>query len=119
MKKPWLFEFDMNHDEIFTISDIFDWLVQLYYLPGDSVLYLLMSSFVSISQFFEITQNSFHGFFSGIISFITWLIVIVVASGLCISFIETLSKTVSDIQKYKNSLSMARKRKKLGYDKEE
>lgn len=75
IEKPWQFVYDTNGDGFITISDVIDWLIWLFFLPGDSFLYFLIKQYTSISRFFEIDVDNFHGILSGILSFVMWFII--------------------------------------------
>jgi len=63
---------DINGDGIFTISDIWELLHLLYFYPGDWILSKIIET--KFGTFFEFFTNDYGGLFSGIISFICWLI---------------------------------------------
>ena len=70
--KPWHFVSDTNEDSIITISDVLNWISWLFFLPGDSFLFYVNKEFPNIARFFEISNDSFHGFISGFLSFFAW-----------------------------------------------
>lgn len=80
--RPWLFTLDQNKDGIFTISDVWALLVDLFFLPGASALYWLYVKSPALSQFLEIDPSSFHGILSGVFSFIVWGIIYLVLTSL-------------------------------------
>ncbi len=71
----WSFVADMNYDGAVTISDVWLWFNWLYFYPGD---WLISKWFLGnpVGQFLEFTINDLGGFFSGVISFIAWGIVL-------------------------------------------
>ena len=90
--KPWRFFSDTNGDGAITITDVWNWLVWLFFLPGDCFLYFIMAVFPDLAQFFELSSNSYHGFISGIFSFIVWVVIIFNLWVIKISFVEWLDK---------------------------
>ena len=116
MYKPWLFEFDKNKDGIFTISDISELIKQFIFLPGDCFFYFLINFMPSIAQFFEITTNSYHGLYSGIISLAVWLSFLISVIFIYVTAADKLHKKISDRQKYGKLTYIELKRKKMGYD---
>lgn len=109
MGKPWIFQKDINQDGVFTISDVQGWIIQLYFLPGEFFLYILINYFSSIALFFEIDPGSSHGVLSGLISFIAWVLVVFWISAMCFLFVEAIQdRKIEPIEHTRN---------KLGYDK--
>ena len=119
MDKPWKFNWDSNQDNLFTISDIFDWLQQLYFLPGDTFLYFIINIFPTLAQFFEISVIWHHGFFSGFVSFVFWLFFVLVIVITYFSSVEMVKEKLSDRVKYRHLNSIQKYRKKMGYDNDE
>ena len=72
----WQFVVDMNHSGSVTISDVWLWFEWLYFYPGDGFLYLIINKIPSVAKFFEISFDSYAGFFSGFVSFVCWLLVL-------------------------------------------
>ncbi len=71
--KPWEFVADMNSDGAFTISDIVAILMQLFFLPGDSLLFLILNHLPKATELLELSYDNYHGMFAGIVSFIIWV----------------------------------------------
>ncbi len=71
--KPWEFAADMNFDGIFTISDIIEILIQLFFLPGDSLLFFILNYLPEVTRLLELSYDDYHGIFAGIVSFIVWV----------------------------------------------
>lgn len=70
---------DMNGDGLLTISDVvmwFEWLwegvVWLFFLPGDTVIWLLMVYTPGLAIFLELSVEFYSGWMAGILSVITW-----------------------------------------------
>jgi hypothetical protein len=80
--RQWAFIVDMNYSGSFTISDLWLWLKWLYFYPGDTVVYFILKDDKNylFSQFFEIDYQSYGGVFSGIISFIVWVVFIIIGA---------------------------------------
>lgn len=72
--RQWTFIADMNYSGSITISDVWLWFKWLFFYPGDFFVYFLINNTPSIGHFFEITYSSYGGVFSGIVSFIVWII---------------------------------------------
>ena len=71
--KPWEFVADMNSDGVFTMSDIIEIFIQLFFLPGDSLLFLILNYLPKATEFLELSYDNYHGMFAGIASFIVWV----------------------------------------------
>ena len=74
--KPWEFVADMNADGVFTLSDIIEIFIQLFFLPGDSLLFLILNYLPKVTELFELSYDDYHGMFAGIVSFIVWVFLI-------------------------------------------
>ena len=74
--KPWEFVSDMNSDGVFTMSDIVEILIQLFFLPGDSLLFLILNYLPKVTELLEFSYDDYHGMFAGIVSFIVWVFLI-------------------------------------------
>ena len=76
---PWeLFASDMNADGTITISDVVLWLEHAYFLPGDSLLWFLDSYLRPVARFLELSAASYGGLFSGVVSGLGWLLILLV-----------------------------------------
>lgn len=64
----------MNADGAVTISDVGLWLKWLYFWPGDTTVQLVGPT--AIGRFLEISEASYGGLGSGIVSLIAWSAVI-------------------------------------------
>lgn len=74
----WLsFMLDMNSDGRFTVSDAWLWAVQLFFVPGNSVLWLMLTYLPGFASFLELGSGSYNGLFTAIVSVAIWLFVIV------------------------------------------
>ena len=68
----WTLQADMNVDQLVTISDVWLWLGWFFFLPGDALLAAAIA-LPAFGTFFEITQDDYGGWFSGIVSVVVWL----------------------------------------------
>lgn len=78
--RQWAFKLDMNHNGSFTITDLWAWFKWLYFYPGDLIIKITISKIPAFAHFFELTQNSYGGIFSGIVSFIIWFLLLILGS---------------------------------------
>ena len=85
--KPWKFAADMNLDGIFTISDIMAILIQLFFLPGDSLLFFILNYLPKVTELLELSYDNYHGMFAGIVSFIVWVLLIPIIAN-CIKLLN-------------------------------
>ncbi len=83
---------DMNLDGRFTISDVelwlpilWDWLGWLYFLPGNLVIWAVLTILPEIGLFLEWTTSSYNGAASGLMSFgLLWFWVLFIGYGVII-----------------------------------
>ena len=74
----WLsFMLDMSADGRVTFTDAWLWLVQLYFLPGNAVLWVLLSYLPSFAGFLELGSDSYNGLFTATVAAAVWLFTIV------------------------------------------
>jgi len=76
-QRQWRFSADMNHSGAVTISDVWLWAKWLYFYPGDGLLYFVIRKAPALAKFFEISSNSYGGVFSGLVSFLVWLSIVI------------------------------------------
>lgn len=88
MQYPWHFAKDMNGDGFFTITDVFKLFGQLFFLPGDSIIYYLLTYCPDFSRFIELGPDNYHGLLSFILSIISWAYIIGAPLGLFIEIKE-------------------------------
>ncbi len=82
----------MNLDGRFTISDVelwlpilWDWLGWLYFLPGNLVIWAVLTILPEIGLFLEWTTASYNGAASGLMSFgLLWFWVLFIGYGVII-----------------------------------
>ena len=76
------FRLDMNYDGLFTISDVnmsfwlgWEWLVWLFFLPGNTMIWTLLKYVPILGVFLELKTDFYNGWITGIVSGFTWLII--------------------------------------------
>lgn len=69
--------------ETFTIADVGAWLLLVFFLPGDWLVWALARYAAPIAQFLELSVADYGGVFSGFVSALVWLALLVVASVTC------------------------------------
>jgi hypothetical protein len=89
----------MNDDparpaDVFTISDLVDWLVQLLFWPGDAALGLLLRFAPSVAQFLELGREDYGGTLSILISILFWLAVVLLL-GTLVNFIRNVDRRMT------------------------
>jgi len=67
---------DMNMDGQFTLSDVWLWVVHLYFLPGDLILWAMLTYAPGLAAFLEIGPGSYHGLFTAMVAGGLWLLAI-------------------------------------------
>lgn len=72
--RQWSFLADMNQSGAITISDTWLWFKWIFFYPGDFLFLLITFNSQGLAGFFEISTNSYGGFFSGLFSLACWLI---------------------------------------------
>lgn len=76
--RQWEFISDMDYNGAVTVSDVWLWVKWLYFLPGDFIvrLFLEEGTLSTLSTFLEISLASYGGFWSGVVSFIIWSVLL-------------------------------------------
>jgi hypothetical protein len=93
----WLsFVMDMNSDGRFTVSDAWLWLVQLYFLPGNAVLWLLLEYLPGFAGFLELSSSSYNGLVPAVVSVAIWLFTIVII-GVLIGAIRNFDRALTAV----------------------
>lgn len=64
---------DANADGSFTISDALPWLAQVYFLPGDWLIWLAVTRAPFLADFLEVSTGDYGGLLSGFLSGSVWL----------------------------------------------
>jgi hypothetical protein len=81
---PSLPPLDANGDRATTLADAGPWLLQVYFLPGDGVLWLVAAYLPSLAQFFGFGATpNYGGLWSGLISAFVWLALFVMGIIAC------------------------------------
>jgi hypothetical protein len=75
-KLRWAFDWDMNHDGQFTISDISKLASWAFFAPGDCLFLGIMLKLPGLATFLEITPKYLYGWWSLFISLFAWWSVI-------------------------------------------
>ena len=76
---PWdSLVWDGNSDGRFTVTDVGLCLQQLFFLPGDTLIWLSLRFAPGISQFFEVDAAQYGSTFSALLSVFVWLAVTVI-----------------------------------------
>jgi hypothetical protein len=60
-------------------DDLGLWLEKAFFLPGDALLYVLITYAPPVAQLFAISSSDYGGVLSGFVSVIAWLVVLIVA----------------------------------------
>ncbi|HSG63838.1 MAG TPA: hypothetical protein VLD39_02515, partial [Gammaproteobacteria bacterium] len=68
---------DMNLDGRFTTSDVWLWLVHIFFLPGDGLLWLMLTYMPGLARFLELDEGHYGGVFAAIGSAVVWLLTLV------------------------------------------
>jgi DNA-binding MarR family transcriptional regulator len=71
---PWeSLVWDGNADGRFTVTDVGLWLQTLFFLPGDTLIWLSLHYAPEITQFFEVNSAQYGSTFSALLSVFIWL----------------------------------------------
>ncbi len=74
----WKFVPDTDYSGSVTISDVWLWFKWLFFYPGDGAIYLFINGLPELAQSLEIDYRSYGGVLSFVISFLVWVVVIVI-----------------------------------------
>jgi hypothetical protein len=78
--EPWRsLTWSRGDGESLTISHLGAWLYEAFFLPGDSLLWLVMTHAPAVARFFELDAAYFGGVLSGFISALAWLSLLLLA----------------------------------------
>ena len=86
---------DRNLDGKITISDIWFWLHRLYFYPGDFTVILLLG-IPTMAEFFELSESSLGGIFSGVVSFGVWSLLACLVGGRKLFEIKEAERLAAD-----------------------
>ena len=93
----WLsFVMDMNADGRFTVSDAWLWVVRLYFVPGNSFLWLLLEYLPGFASFLEISSSSYNGLIPAVVSLVIWLFTVVMF-GVVIGAIRNFDRALTSV----------------------
>jgi hypothetical protein len=77
--RPWKFVADMNGDGDVTFRDIGLWRDWIFYYPGDLLVAFVIKYLPTWPTFLEWDASTYGGAFSGVMSFLFWPVIVVVA----------------------------------------
>jgi len=63
---------DTNQDGVITYNDVTEWVMWVFYAPGDGILHWVMTNWPGFATFFEITPANYCGFLSLALSAFAW-----------------------------------------------
>ena len=66
------FDKNTNINEKIPIGDITDWIIWLFFLPGNVFIHLLNDYLPELAGFLQLSANSYDGVVAGIISTVVW-----------------------------------------------
>jgi hypothetical protein len=73
----WNFLKDMNHDGVYSISDLWIQIKYVLFAPGDGVICLIAQD-QRLSTFLELGNHSYGNWFSVIVSLVSWPLALVI-----------------------------------------
>jgi hypothetical protein len=76
----YLSSLDITGDGSVTVADLWAWTVYLFFLPGDTLLFLLVEYAPDVASFFAVGPDSDGGSLSMVLSITAWLIIFIVIS---------------------------------------
>ncbi len=85
---------DMNADGQFTLSDVWLWIVHVFFAPGDAVLWVLLTYTPSLATFLELGPRSYHGPFTAMVSGTIWLVTLVIV-GVVYGLVRNVDQAVT------------------------
>ena len=88
-----------------TVSGIRESAFHVYFLPGDTFIYLVTHYLPTIAAFVNMGPGSYHGFSSGVISFLAWAFVVVLLKGTYSLVLELVIKRTPEEHKYATLLT--------------
>ena len=106
--QPWNISADINGDGAVTISDVGAHLTQFFFLPGDAVIFALLSARPGTAEFFELGVGSYRGGLSGVLSVVFWLLIAFMPS--------RLSDSLARRRHARAAIAEQERRRSLGYD---
>lgn len=85
---------DVNGDGRFSIADAGPWLLDILVIPGDALIYLLLTYAPDVAEFLELSSDSYGGAVSIWVSVIIWLAALFVV-GTILSAIRALDRRIT------------------------
>ncbi|MGD8340619.1 MAG: hypothetical protein PVH89_07535, partial [Gammaproteobacteria bacterium] len=70
---------DINGDGTFTIADLGPWLLDILVIPGDALIYLVITYAPELAEFLELTTEDYGGGVSIWASIVIWLAALILA----------------------------------------
>lgn len=102
---PWeSLVWDGNADGQITVTDVGLWLQTLFFLPGDTLIWLSLRYAPEITQFFEVDAGQYGSTFSALLSVFVWLGIAVLVLSTS-HWLTTLDRAVTGV--VQNSLTGA------------
>jgi hypothetical protein len=81
---PWrALAWDANGDGQLTISDAAVWLREIFFLPGDTLLWALSNHAPGMARFFELSPVRYGGLLSASASVVVWLLAVLLIGAAC------------------------------------
>ncbi len=87
---------DMNADGQFTLSDVWLWVVHVYFVPGDAVLWMLLTYVPGLAIFLELGPGNYHGLFTALVSGGIWLVALIIA-GVTYGLVRNLDQALTAV----------------------
>jgi hypothetical protein len=85
---------DLNGDGKFSIADVVPWLLDILVIPGDALIYLLLTYAPDAAEFFELSSDDYGGAVSLWASVLIWLAALIIV-GTILSAIRALDRKLT------------------------
>ena len=88
---------DVNADGELTISDVFLWFGDAFFLPGDWLIWTMATYASPIARFLELGPSAYGGILSGVVSALAWLaslLVVIIVYGKVRDFDHALTAMI-------------------------
>lgn len=95
MTRPPVARVDRDGNGQFTIGEAGSWLQEVFFLPGDWLIWMLATYVPAAAKFLEIGAGDYRGVLSGFLSALAWLALIVVG-GVTWAALRDLDRTLTD-----------------------
>ena len=96
LPKPWSpLAFDLNDDGAFTLTDLRIWFAELYFMPGDWLLWFLAAKLPAVAGFLDLGAGDYGGSVSGVVSACAWFLL---AIGMLLAYhaVRTLNDLITN-----------------------